>query len=74
MSGHAHPANDPTDVPSRKNPVRKRQPVIVVLLVTLFASIAVMTAVLMVPIVWVAMTEAVERPAPASETGATVRK
>ena len=62
MSNLDNHAADSPDVPKRPKASRKRQSVIVALLITLFASIVVMTAVLMIPILWVAMTGAAQQP------------
>lgn len=62
------------DAPKRQKTARKEQPVIVVLLMTLFASIIVMTAVLMIPILWVAVTESAEQPGTTYQQGATTPK
>ena len=46
MSNRSKTAADSTDVPKRQKTARERQPVIVVLLVTLFASIVVIGAMM----------------------------
>ena len=53
---------DSTDFPKPRKVVRKRQPVIVILIIALFASSTVMCAVLIIPILWVAVTDTSQRP------------
>jgi hypothetical protein len=55
---------DSTDFPKPRKAARKRQPVIVILIITLFASSTVMCAVLIIPILWVAVTDASQPPRP----------
>lgn len=57
-------SNDTRDTPdvSRPNPTREPQPVIVTLLVTMLFSLVAMCTVLMIPIVWVAITESAQGP------------
>jgi hypothetical protein len=57
-------APDKTDLPKPQKRARQRQPAIVVLLVTLFASSAAICAVLMIPILWVAVTDGVQQSRP----------
>lgn len=52
MSNRSNKKDDSVGVP-RPNIVRKRQPAIVILLVTLFVSLAVMSAILTIPIAWI---------------------
>ena len=59
---------------SGKGTARKEQPVIVVLLMTLFARFIVMTAVMMIPILGVAVTESAEQSGTTYQQGATTPK
>jgi hypothetical protein len=52
MSNRSNKTDESVGVP-RPKIVRKRQPVIVILLVTLFVSLAVMSVILTIPIAWI---------------------
>ena len=61
-SDFANYAADSTGVPKRPKASRKRQSIVVVLLMSLFASVVVTTAMLVMPILSAAVTESIQHP------------
>jgi hypothetical protein len=71
------PADNPidsTDFPARQTVARQREPAIVLLILALFAGGVAICAALMVPILWTAVTEAFQRPAPTYQQCGAVKE
>jgi hypothetical protein len=62
MSNFANNPIDSTDFPRGQATARQREPALVLLILALFAGGVAICVALMVPILWTAMTEAVQRP------------